>query len=213
MSLTFLGEVDEAVELYKKAVRLNPGRNPWYHTYGVFAYFVKGEYREGIELAEQSSFSSGWLDFLAFLAFCYTYDNQPEKAQTNWRKFLNVFEKKISGGPCDHAEIVDWLVKVNPFRDHSVIPRVIDRMQKTGIFGQQSVTVTLTQTPSHTTDAVFRKEGDVWTLSFEGKTVHLSTDVQVWLNPENLYQVIETPGAAQISAWGVNRVQAQRHGR
>lgn len=173
-SLAFLGEVDEAEELYRKAVRLNPGRNTWYNTYGVFVYFVKGEYRKGIELAEQSSFSSGWLDFPAYMAFCYMYDNQPEKAQTHWRKFLNVFEKKISGRLCDNAEIVDWLVKVNPFRDHSVIPRVIDRMQKTGILGQQSVTVTLTQTPAHTTDAVFRKEGDVWTLSFEGKTVHLS---------------------------------------
>lgn len=38
-------------------------------------------------------------------------------------------------------------------------------------------------------------------------------DVQVWLNPENPYEVMEMPGAAQINAWGANRVQASRHSR
>jgi len=173
MSLAFLGEVDEAEELYRKAIRLNPGRNTWYSTYGVFVCFVKGEYRKGIELAEQSSFSSGWLDFPAYLAFCYTYDNQPEKAQTHWLKFISVFEKKISGRPCDTGEIVDWLVRVNPFRDHSVIPRAIDRMHKMGILGHQPVAVVTPQSEVPSVGAVFKKDGDVWTLSFEGKTVHL----------------------------------------
>src|SRR5690606_35078395 len=155
--------------------RLNPGRNTSYNTYGVFICFVKGDYRKGIELAEQSSFSSSWLDFPAYLAFCYTYDNQLEKAKTHWLKFLSVFEKKISGRPCETEEVVDWLVKVNPFRDHSVIPRAIDRMHKSGVLGKQTVAIPIA--PSHaptTAGSVFRKDGDVWTLSFEGKTVHLS---------------------------------------
>lgn len=177
MTLAFLGELEEAEQLYKKAVRLNPGRNTSYNTYGVFICFVKGDYRKGIELAEQSSFSSSWLDFPAYLTFCYTYDNQLEKAKTHWLKFVNVFEKKISGRPCETEEIVDWLVKVNPFRDHSVIARAIDRMHKTGVLGKQTVTVPTSPnskpTPAPTAASVFRKEGDVWTLSFEGKTVHL----------------------------------------
>lgn len=174
MSLAFLGEVDEAEELYRKAVRLNPSRNTWYHTYGVFISFVKGEYRKAITLAEQSSFSSGWLDFPAYLAFCYTYDNQIEKAQTHWRKFVSVFERKISGRPCDAGELVDWLVKVNPYRDHNVIPHAVDRMHKAGIFKQQLTAMPATLSRDHTVGAVFRKEGDVWTLTFEGKTVHLA---------------------------------------
>ncbi|HEX7014691.1 MAG TPA: CDC27 family protein [Cyclobacteriaceae bacterium] len=173
MSLAFLGEVEEAEELYRKAVRLNPGRTTWYNTYGVFVYFAKGEYRKGIDLAEQASFSSGWLDFPAYLAFCYTYDNQPEKAQFHWQNFLAVFEKKISGRPCDTSEIVDWLIKVNPFRDDTVIPRAVDCMQEMGILDQQRVPIAETQSPTRTAAAVFRKEGDVWMLHFEGKTVHL----------------------------------------
>ncbi|MFO7258832.1 MAG: alpha/beta hydrolase [Bacteroidota bacterium] len=38
-------------------------------------------------------------------------------------------------------------------------------------------------------------------------------NTQVWLNPHNPYEVIEAPGAAAISAWGVNRIQANRESR
>ncbi|HEY8511993.1 MAG TPA: alpha/beta hydrolase [Cyclobacteriaceae bacterium] len=35
-------------------------------------------------------------------------------------------------------------------------------------------------------------------------------DTQVWLNPQNPNEVMEAPGAAEITAWGVNRIQANR---
>src|SRR5690606_4847030 len=93
--------------------------------------------------------------------------------KTHWLKFLSVFEKKISGRPSETEEVVDWLVKVNPFRDHSVIPRAIDRMHKLGVLGKQTVAIPVTPSPAPTTGSVFRRDGEVWTLSFEGKTVHL----------------------------------------
>ena len=172
--LGFMGEVDEAEELYLKATRLNPNRVHAYHTYGVFIYFVKGEYKKSIELAERSSFNSGWLDFPAYLAFCYAHNNQPEQARLHWNRFLKVFEEKISGRRCDTHEMVDWLFKVNPFRDARVIHDTVDKMKTYGIFDDVTDTKELQEVAAPSPGiCTFRKEADVWSLSFGGITVHL----------------------------------------
>lgn len=173
-TLGYIGEFDEAVELYHKAVRLNPNRQHAYNTYGVFVYFLKGDYKKSIELAERAAFNSGWIDFPAYLAFCYAHDNQPENARQQWARFVNVFEERISGRRCDTHEVIDWLLKVNPFRDPRVFLNPIEKMKDYGIFEH-----TTPQIPPH--EAVdssrngntFKKEKEVWTLSFEGTTVHL----------------------------------------
>lgn len=173
-SLGFIGEVDEAEELYLKAVRLNPNRHHRYNTYGVFVYFLKGEYKKCIELAERSSFNSGWIDFPAYLAFCYAHDNQPENARHQWARFANAFEEKISGRRCDAREIIDWLLKVNPFRHPRVFLNAIDKMKGYGIFDtianeERPIEVTVSPRSTYT----FRKETEVWALSFQGTTVYL----------------------------------------
>ena len=172
-SLAFLGEVDEAEELYLKAVRLNPNRDPWYNTYGVFIYFTKGAYKKSIELAEKSSFGSTWLDFPAYLAFCYALDNQPEKARLQWSKFQNIFEEKISRRPSESAEIINWLFKVNPFRDPGVIMNAIERMKNQGIVQDFPVDATDSQATATGIEYVFKKETGVWVMRFAGNTVRL----------------------------------------
>src|SRR5690606_3570543 len=159
---------------YHKAVRLNPNRQHGYNTYGVYVYFLKGEYKKSIQLAERSSFKSGWIDFPAYLAFCYAHDDQPENARHQWLRFEKDFEEKISGRKCDTHEIIDWLLKVNPFRDPRVFLDPIDKMKHYGIFAnmpEEKPTPAATFSPRNKN--TFRKEAEVWALSFEGITVYL----------------------------------------
>ena len=173
-SLGYIGEFDEAVELYHKAVRLNPNRQHAYNTYGLYVYFLKGEYKKSIELAERSSFKSGWIDFPAYLAFCYIHDGQPENARQQWERFEKAFEEKISGRGSDTQEVIDWLLKDNPFRDPRVFLDALDKMKSYGIFTNiDEEKPRPVSSVSLRTKNTFRKEAEVWALSFEGTTVYL----------------------------------------
>ncbi len=168
-SLTYLGYPKESVELYEKALLLNPFHGDSYYAYGASFYLESGDFEASISLSKKVNFDV-WIDFPACVAAAYFQVGDEGNMWKCWKVYLEQFQKHIytSDKPME-AEALTWLKTINPYRGFSYLDPLIDhiRSQK-GIVSKAKALP-----PEPTLPAQFRQSGDVWNLRYQNKSLIL----------------------------------------
>lgn len=92
-SLLYLGYSDEAVNLYLKAIKINPFHKDIYFGYGSNYYLQAGDFETSIALSKKVQFSC-WADFPAWVAAAYLQVENFEKVWECWNIYIKQFEEK-----------------------------------------------------------------------------------------------------------------------
>ena len=122
--LTFVGRREEAIPLFREALRINPKPpNSLYRHYGV-ALRDSGRYDEAIELSKKATERKP-NDMIAYvvLASSYGLAGREEEAKAAAKEILRI-NPKFS---------VDRLEKVSPHKDRAVAKRFCDALRKAGL--------------------------------------------------------------------------------
>ncbi|MHC4751505.1 MAG: tetratricopeptide repeat protein [Planctomycetota bacterium] len=191
----FLGNAKEGEQLFLKALRLNPYRNIWYHTYGAFTYFVQRQYGTCIEMASKGPLTDVWVDLPGYVAAAYGYLGHKQQAARYLDIFIKTFQKEITSGRKPKSrEIIRWTKMANPFKhdvemEHLVEGLVLAGLKYTRDKRDDTPPVSLLKTPPSRPNA-FKKENKLWHMTFEGYTVRIP-EVKGFLD---LAQLLAKPG-------------------
>jgi adenylate cyclase len=123
--LNFAGKPEEAIELVKKAMRLNP-RYPVVYLWELgHAYFLTGRYEEAIEtLKSVLDRSSDFMPAHLLLAASYSELGRQEEAQAEAAEIVRL------KSPQDSLEAGKQRL---PYKDQAVIERLLDSLRKAGL--------------------------------------------------------------------------------
>ena len=175
-----LGKPEQGEQLYQRALRLNPYRNLWYHTYGAIPYFVQHKYEQCIETALKGPLTEEWVDLPAFLAASFIYLDKNTEARQYLNVFINAFTEKVNNGKRPDAdEVVSWLRLANPFKNKNDIDHYVFGVEKAGLLdalGSSSFSSTIeSRKPFAQTRNVFKKQDQVWQIEFDEKKVQIKS--------------------------------------
>jgi len=123
-ALTFVGRREEAIPLFKEALRINPKPpNSLYRHFGV-ALRDSGQYGEAIEMSKKATERKP-NDLIAYvvLASSYGLAGREEEAKAAAKEILRI----------NPTYSVDRLEKVSPHKDRAVAKRFCDALRKAGL--------------------------------------------------------------------------------
>ena len=123
-ALTFVGRREEAIPMFREALRINPKPpNSLYRHFGV-AFRDSGQYDEAIELSKKAVERKP-NDIIAYvvLASSYGLAGREEEAKAAAKEILRINPKYS----------VDRLEKVSPHKDRAVAKRFCDALRKAGL--------------------------------------------------------------------------------
>lgn len=166
----YLGNLDEAVQLFEKAKRLNPVGNNAYFTYGALLQFELGNFDAAINIIEKHQVGKGWVDFPALTAAMYYHKGEFAKMQAYWQEYLQAFSEKINGGKAaDTQTALQWMMAVNPYKGSTRLQPFWEFMRQGALPAQPITTVDRVSIESN----IFSENNGLWTLSFATKQVQL----------------------------------------
>ena len=191
----FLGKAEEGEQLFLKALRLNPYRNIWYYTYGSFTYFVQRRYDKCIEMALKGPLTEVWVDQPGYIAAAYAHSGKEKKAAHYLEMFIDTFRNEITSGVAPTPrEIISWIEMANPFKHRVEIEHLVDGLVAAGLAiapqKNRAAGSPLPQQPASTQPGIFKKEGRLWQMTFEGTTVQIP-EVKGFYD---LARLLSTPG-------------------
>jgi TolB-like protein/Tfp pilus assembly protein PilF len=168
LSYSYAGRLNDAEQLYRKAVTIDPLNADQYHVVGSVILFEQGRYKECLELGEQY-IHAPYVDYPAFIAAAHYYTGNTERAVYYWEMFLDNFRTKIlankSAGNIG-AEAIAWMAAINPYRHGSRIDSFGEYI--TG--GQAPVRMPgMDDTHSY----LFQQNGKLRVISYMGVTAQL----------------------------------------
>jgi hypothetical protein len=118
------------------------------------------------------------VDLPAYQAAAYAITGDQVRAAACLRKFLADFYEKITfGRPPDPGEPFRWLEHVNPFRRKEDFLRLKAGLERAGLQLDPDDELRPTAIPAFDAAGsrpVFRKEGELWSLRFEGLALQLN---------------------------------------
>jgi TolB-like protein/Tfp pilus assembly protein PilF len=188
----FMGDGAKGEMLYQKAVRLNPYRNIWYHTYGAFVAFVQRDYERCIKRARRGPLTDVWVDLPSYLAAACAYLGERREAARYLDLFMAAFEKEITPGHAPTAEeAFAWMELANPYRHEADNDHFIQGVRLAGLGrpspdrqasesaavpvmpAAEGVTPAGASQPEGASVPMFRKNDALWHLCFDGTSVQL----------------------------------------
>jgi TolB-like protein/tetratricopeptide (TPR) repeat protein len=170
--LTFLGYSEEAMALFEKAVHLNPGFNDNYREHGAFIYFELGEFTKCLSMAKLSPRNHGWVDMPAYIAAAWYMLGDLEKSGHYWNIFMDGYIRRINKGePATNKQAVEWMMRVNPFKNTSQISNFWKHM-RTGDVPDESLP-DVPQQQLFPRKNVFTIEDGLCKIVYDGKQVVL----------------------------------------
>ncbi len=117
--MVYLGKPEVAFQLYKRVLAINPNQVDRYKHIGVFIFLELGEYEKGKSLMVYSPVSK-WVDIQAIYAAIHLYLGDLKSTWACWEKYLAAFQQVITAGkPTSDKEALEWMIKVNPFKEKS----------------------------------------------------------------------------------------------
>lgn len=175
-SKALLGETKTAMEIFNKAIRLNPFHPQWYNLYGAICYFVAEDYDNAIRLAEQIP-PILWVDLPAYLSAAHTYKGNSEWASYYMKLYLKNFVDKITYGrePIP-GEAFDWVASVNPYKFEKDFQRLINALEKAGLtknIDGTNYSLVEKRLQKENKQNIFKKAKSFWIISFNNLTVQL----------------------------------------
>lgn len=173
----YLGDPVSAVALASKAARLNPRHPEWYAACAAVPLFLLG--RHGEVVARVASAPRATVDLPALLAASHALMGERERAAAALEMFLDDFVEKITfGRPPEPGEPLRWVLHVNPFRRPEDAEHVARGLRLAGLAAdpdeRRAPAVARAAGADGGRRAVFRAEGELWTLAFDGLTVQLT---------------------------------------
>jgi len=167
-SFLYLNYLDEAEELYKKAVMLNPEKQENYHPVGAYIYFEKKEFEKCIETGERF-LEIAWVDYPAIMAACYYYLGQEHKALKLWRRYVNNFILKIAQDKeSPESEALNWMIHMNPYKKGTAFEAFWEFISE-----NQGIAMPLPETDADETYNLLQREEGTWKVRYLGKVVYV----------------------------------------
>jgi TolB-like protein len=170
--LIYLGKVEEGMRLYEEAVELDTSGNGFIPT-GTLVYFENGLYEKAIELGEKSSGVMEWIDFQATMAAIYFQTGQLDKMWICWKEYVEYFQQKMYPDQAvDEQLALEWMITVNPYQEYTHHQPFWDFMKEH--LGTSPITISVEKEKLPAYDNQLLREGNIWQLSYKGKTVQLA---------------------------------------
>ena len=170
----FLGKPEEGEALFLKALRLNPFRNLWYFTHGAITYFVQKKFEQCIRTALKGPLTEEWIDLPVFIAASYAHLGDAGNASRYLDIFIRAYYEKIAKDDTPTTgEIISWCRLANPFRFKAHSDLYIDGLKLAGLSSGGSETPAAVPEREHRPSNVFRQEGELWVMAFDGRTARL----------------------------------------
>ena len=169
-SLMFLGLVDEAIDLYERACRLNPMKEDKYLSVGATLIFEKGDFEKSLVLGKQLEISGTYIDFPVYMAAASYYLGDEQGARQYWEHYLGKFNKHIyfrDKGKTQDA--LSWQINVNPYKGVTRLSGFYDFIR-----GQSLNTPEKPNYSSNEQIATLRISGERVMLTYAGKICDLS---------------------------------------
>ena len=199
LSFIFLGLEKEAIDLYEKAVQLNPFNAANYYLYGVFIYFELGDFEKAASLVLQTQ-NVKIADADAYFAATYFYLQQHEKMWEHWNVFLETYRKVINNGKdFTPGEAITWMMKINPYRHKTNLEGFL-RYISNGSFEKNAKPRAKLDNETIRNN-YFLKEAAAWKLSYDGAAVQVPElkgfyDIQkMLLQPRQVFHCAEMMGS------------------
>ncbi|HET9215619.1 MAG TPA: tetratricopeptide repeat protein [Terriglobia bacterium] len=171
----FLGDPALGLTLVTKAMRLNPHYPDWYVGSAALAHFVLGHHAEALGLMARTPAVT--VDVPAYQAAALALSGDVAGAAAPLERFLADFQEKITfGRRPEPGEPLRWLMQVNPFRRREDSAQFERGLKLAGLRGDPDEERAGTSPRTggrNSTQPVFRKEGDVWHLGFDGLALQL----------------------------------------
>lgn len=189
----YLGEAESALELARKAMRLNPSHPAWYAAPAGLALFVMSRDEEAIEIGVRMP-TKMFVDTAGFVAASCALVGDADRAKMYLARFLTDFRERITFGRApEPGEPLRWLLHVNPFRREEDAARLARGLSLAGLErdpdeGRPEAVARPSDTS--TLDATFRQDGAFWTLAFDGLVVQLTPQKGF----RDLARLLERPG-------------------
>lgn len=200
---TYLGLLEEAESLYRKALFLHPLHHDEYLPYGALIYFEMGRFTDCLELALKVNFETVWVDAALILAAASYYIGDEQAADQYWAIYLQQYRSKIACDPEAPAlDAITWHVKVNPFRQESKMAAFLSVLS-VRLTGGPLTTAPRTE-KQETAAFVFRRSGEFREIAFQGKQVNVLdtkgfADIAcLLLSPGKPMHCLELMGGARV---------------
>jgi TolB-like protein len=120
-TLIFAGRPDKAIDSIRKAMRLDPGFPPWFHTYLAEAYYAKGDYRAAID--ELTAVGHPTFRDLICMVASHVALHEPDEAR---RAAANLLRRNPDSNLASLREVL-------PFRSDTDRERILADLRKAGI--------------------------------------------------------------------------------
>jgi TolB-like protein/Tfp pilus assembly protein PilF len=172
----YLGQPEAGATLAAKAARLNPRHPDWYLACAAVPLFLLGRYADVAALVARAP--RGTVDLPAYLAASYALVGDAARATPALEMFLSDFVEKITfGRPPEPGEPLRWLHHFNPVRRPEDAQHVARGLRLAGLApdpDERPARAIAPPTRDGPARAAFRREGEVWTLEFDGLAVQLT---------------------------------------
>jgi hypothetical protein len=144
----------------------------WYFYYASIPYFTLKNYARAVGTGLKTP--TIVTDGPAYLAAAYARMGKADRAEFHLAEFRKIFAERItSGRETVSGEMMKWLVHVNPYRREEDLHHFTESLHLAGLEGELPVTSQPVKPVSWPIANVFRKDGDLWTVSFEHEVVHV----------------------------------------
>lgn len=176
----FGGTAEEGFQLATKAIRLNPLHADWY--LGIVGMNLCGLGRIDEAASYFARAGDAIVNFGAYRAACAALMGATDRALHEYARFEDLFRRKITfGREPSPGEAVRWVVQVEPFRHIEYSHLMPDALGQAGLVeidvedalnsrpGKMVRPAEIPQPPGNS----FVKDGDVWSISYDGAGAQL----------------------------------------
>ena len=137
-----------------------------------------------------------WVDLPGYIAAAYAYTGDKKEAARYLDIFKRTFQKEITSGRRPQPdEIISWIKMANHFEHDADMDHLVDGIVLAGLeYTRDKRDAAPAVSPLKTTPlpiSVFKKDNDLWHMTFEGSTVRIP-EVKGFLD---LAQLLVRPGA------------------
>lgn len=194
-SLMLLGYANEAVNLYLRAIKINPLHQDMYFAYGSSFYLQAGDFKKSITLSKKVPFNS-WTDFPAWVAAAYLQVKDYDNLWKCWAIYLEQFQVEAYIGKRElQEEALDWLIILNPFKGETYLTPLCDYIKS------QRGIKPVEQKLAGRTSSSFLLKGNVWELHYNALSITVKDakgyhDIhKLLLHPSKEFHCLDLMGA------------------
>jgi TolB-like protein/tetratricopeptide (TPR) repeat protein len=180
ISKLFGGEHKEGFDLAQKAMKLNPLHSDWYLGIAGWNLFMSKRYEEALSYLAQAG--EAVVNFAAYRAACAAIQGDLDRAKHEYDVFQKEFRDKISfGRDPEPGEALRWAVQVEPFRRIEDSQHMPHALRDAGII-EIDVAAAIKSRSRHMVRPAeisrpignsFVREGDFWSISYDGTGARL----------------------------------------